>query len=115
MAERHSISLAILGSGGAGALTAGNLLLEAASAGGWQGLLARTVGPQIRGGEAAALLRLGAKPIECLPDRFDFVGRDRLAQCAPLRRRDPGRAANLVISDPRGGELPPAIAAPGLA
>jgi len=47
---RESVSLAIVGSGGAGALTTGGLLLEAASAGGWQGLLARTVGPQIRGG-----------------------------------------------------------------
>jgi len=29
MGERHSVSIAIVGSGGAGALTAGNLLLEA--------------------------------------------------------------------------------------
>jgi len=61
MDNRSSLGLAILGSGGAGALTAGNLLLEAASAAGWEGLLSRTIGPQIRGGEAAALLRLDRK------------------------------------------------------
>ena len=43
MAEQSSISVAVVGSGGAGALTVGNLLLEAASAAGWQGLLTRTV------------------------------------------------------------------------
>ena len=73
MKETPSLSVAIAGSGGAGALTAGNLLLEAASAAGWQGLLTRTVGPQIRGGEAAALLRFSTSPIECMPDRFDLL------------------------------------------
>ena len=73
MTEVASLSVAIVGSGGAGALTAGNLLIEAASAAGWQGLLTRTVGPQIRGGEAAALLRLANGPIECLADRLDLM------------------------------------------
>jgi 2-oxoglutarate/2-oxoacid ferredoxin oxidoreductase subunit alpha len=113
MAERHSISLAILGSGGAGALTAGNLLLEAASAGGLQGLLARTVGPQIRGGEAAALLRLGTRPIECLPDQFDLlVGIDWL-NAHRFGAEIQAGPQTLVISDPRGGKLPPTIAESG--
>src|SRR5262245_58253298 len=113
MPERQSISLAILGSGGAGALTAGNLLLEAASAGGWQGLLARTVGPQIRGGEAAALLRLGTKSIECLADQFDLlVGIDWL-NAHRFGAEIKAGPQTVVISDPRGGDLPPAIAASG--
>src|SRR5215510_4454784 len=73
MTEVANLSVAIVGSGGAGALTAGSLLLEAATAAGWHGLLTRTVGPQIRGGEAAALLRLATHAVECPPDRFDFV------------------------------------------
>ena len=113
MPERQTISLAILGSGGAGALTAGNLLLEAASAGGWQGLLARTVGPQIRGGEAAALLRLGTKSIECLSDQFDLlVGIDWL-NAHRFGAEIKAGPQTVVISDPRGGDLPPAIAASG--
>src|SRR6185295_15588608 len=71
--EATGISVAIIGSGGAGALTAGNLLLEAASLAGWHGLLTRTVGPQIRGGEAAALLRLATRPIACLSDQFELL------------------------------------------
>ena len=39
------------------AMTAGNLLLEVAARAGWYGLMVRSSGPQIRGGEGA-LLRL---------------------------------------------------------
>jgi 2-oxoglutarate/2-oxoacid ferredoxin oxidoreductase subunit alpha len=113
MADRRSVAVAIVGSGGAGALTAGNFLLEAASAAGWQGLLARTVGPQIRGGEAAALVRLATQPVECLPDRFDLlIGIDWLNAHRFGAEIEVG-PQSLVITDPRGGEIPPAIAAAG--
>ena len=114
MAEQSSISVAVVGSGGAGALTVGNLLLEAASAAGWQGLLTRTVGPQIRGGEAAALLRLATHPIECVPDHFDLlIGIDWLNAQRFGAEIEVG-ADSLVISDPRGGEPPPVVARPGV-
>ena len=45
-----AIALAIVGSGGSGAITAGSLLLEAAGQFGWYGLMTRSVVPQIRGG-----------------------------------------------------------------
>jgi 2-oxoglutarate ferredoxin oxidoreductase subunit alpha len=113
MADWQSVAVAIVGSGGAGALTAGNFLLEAASAAGWQGLLSRTVGPQIRGGEAAALVRLATHPVECLPDRFDLlIGIDWLNAHRFGAEIEVG-PQSLVISDPRGGEIPPAIAAAG--
>jgi 2-oxoglutarate ferredoxin oxidoreductase subunit alpha len=113
MADRQSVAVAIVGSGGAGALTAGNFLLEAASAAGWQGLLSRTVGPQIRGGEAAALVRLATHPVECLPNRFDLlIGIDWLNAHRFGAEIEVG-PQSLVISDPRGGEIPPAIAAAG--
>jgi 2-oxoglutarate ferredoxin oxidoreductase subunit alpha len=113
MEDRHSISVAVVGSGGAGALTVGNLLLEAASAAGWQGLLTRTVGPQIRGGEAAALVRLATHPVECLPDRFDLlIGIDWLNAHRFGTEIDVG-PHSLVISDPRGGDPPPVVAKSG--
>lgn len=113
MGASPSISIAIVGSGGAGALTTGNSLLEAASAAGWHGLFTRTMGPQIRGGEAAGLLRLAVHPVDCLPDRFDLlIGIDWLnahrfgaeIKAGPL---------TLVISDPRGGEPPPMVTQSG--
>ena len=113
MADRQSVAVAIVGSGGAGALTAGNFLLEAASAAGWQGLLSRTVGPQIRGGEAAALVRLATHPVECLPDRFDLlIGIDWLNAHRFGAEIEVG-PHSLVISDPRGGEPPAGVAAAG--
>ncbi len=68
-----SISIALAGSGGSGVMTAGNLLLEAAGKAGWHGLMTRSSGPQIRGGEAAALIRLSRAPVECHANRFDIL------------------------------------------
>ena len=111
MGNRDNVSVAIVGSGGAGALTAGHFLLEGAGSVGWQGLLSRTVGPQIRGGEAAALVRLATHPVECLPDRFDLlIGIDWLNAHRFGAEIEVG-PQSLIISDPRGGELPAGIAA----
>jgi len=113
MGDPGSVSIAIVGSGGAGAITAGNLLLEAAGAAGWQGLLTRTVGPQIRGGEAAVCVRLAPRPVECLSDRFDLlIGIDWLNAHRFGAEIEAG-PQSLVIGDPRGGELPPNVAAAG--
>jgi len=106
MPEAENVSIAIVGSGGAGALTAGNLLLEAASMAGWHGLLTRTVGPQIRGGEAAALVRLASRPVECLADRFDLlIGIDWLNANRFGAEIEVG-PNSLVITDPSSGDLP---------
>ena len=113
MEDSRSISIAFVGSGGAGALTAGTLLLEAACAAGWQGLLTRSVGPQIRGGEAAALLRLATRPVECAAERFDvLIGIDWLNAQRFGAEIEVG-PNSLVIGDPRGGALPAIIAAAG--
>src|SRR5512134_1553156 len=67
----NSVSLALAGSGGSGVMTAGTLLLSAAASAGYYGLMVRTSGPQIRGGEAAALLRLARDSVDALDDAFD--------------------------------------------
>ena len=113
MGASPSISIAIIGSGGAGALTTGDTLLEAACAAGWHGLSTRTLGPQIRGGEAAALLRLAVRPVECLPDRFDLViGIDWL-NAHRFGAEIKAGPQTLVISDPLGGEPPPMVTKSG--
>ncbi|HET9044146.1 MAG TPA: 2-oxoacid:acceptor oxidoreductase subunit alpha [Burkholderiales bacterium] len=104
--KRTSVCVALCGSGGAGVMTAGNLLLEAAAQAGWYGLMVRSSGPQIRGGEAAALMRIATHPIDCLDDRFDaLVAVDwqnihRFADEVPLD------GASLVVGDPDQGEAP---------
>ena len=70
---RQSVSLAIAGSGGAGVMTIGEMLLTAAARAGWYGLMTRSNGPQIRGGEAAALITVSAEPARFYPETFDFL------------------------------------------
>ena len=101
-----SISIAIAGSGGSGVMTAGMLLLDAAAKAGLYGLMVRTSGPQIRGGEAAALLRLARRPMDSLDDGFDLLlaidwqNVNRFADEIPLD------ASSVMIGDPDEGEAP---------
>lgn len=109
MQDVSSISVAIIGSGGAGALTAGDMLLEAASAAGWQGLSTRTLGPQIRGGEAAALLRIATDPVECMPDRYDIVIGIDWSNAQRFGAEILAGPESLVIGDAEAGEPPPIL------
>jgi len=103
---RSSLSIALAGSGGSGVMTAGEMLLDAASKAGLYGLMVRTSGPQIRGGEAAALIRLAQKQTVSLDDGFDLLlaidwqGVNRFADEIPLS------ASSVVISDADEGEPP---------
>ena len=110
---RQSVSIAIVGSGGTGALTTGAMLLEAAGRIGLYGLMTRSVGPQIRGGEAAALLRFSSHPVACMGDSYDLLiaidwrNADRFAAEIALTKD------SLVIGDPRGGDVPEMVPASG--
>jgi 2-oxoglutarate ferredoxin oxidoreductase subunit alpha len=116
MAAEHScdISLAITGSGGAGAITAGELLLELAGRNGCLGMMRRSFGPQIRGGEAAALVRISHRPVECMNDSFDLLlaldwrNAERFAEEIALR------PDSLIIADPDAGAIPEPIRALGV-
>jgi 2-oxoglutarate ferredoxin oxidoreductase subunit alpha len=94
-------------------MTAGTLLLTAAAKAGYYGLMVRTSGPQIRGGEAAALLRIACAPIDSLDDAFDaLVALDwgnvnRFADEIPLR------SSSVMIGDAAEGEPPEAFTATG--
>jgi 2-oxoglutarate ferredoxin oxidoreductase subunit alpha len=113
MAEASSISVAFVGSGGAGILTTGGMLLEAACTAGWNGLLTRSVGPQIRGGEAAAMVRLAAHTVECHADRFDLLVAVDWHNAHRFDAEISLGPRSLVISDPQGGEVPKFVTAAG--
>ncbi len=101
-----SVSIALAGSGGSGVMTAGAALLAAAAKAGAYGLMVRTSGPQIRGGEAAALLRLGPQAMSSLDDSFDLLlaidwqNVNRFADEIVLTPR------SVLIGDPDEGEAP---------
>ena len=108
-----SVSIALAGSGGSGVMTAGTVLLAAAAKAGGYGLMVRTSGPQIRGGEAAALLRLGPQPTSSLGDGFDLLlaidwkNVNRFADEIVLSAR------SVLIGDPDEGEAPEVFKATG--
>ncbi|MGP0059905.1 MAG: 2-oxoacid:acceptor oxidoreductase subunit alpha [Beijerinckiaceae bacterium] len=104
--QSPTLSIVLTGSGGAGVMTAGQTLLDAATSCGLYGLMTRSTGPQIRGGEAAAMLRLGSRPVLSHGDRFDvlvaldFENIERFAAEIPLD------ANSVIIADPAAGETP---------
>jgi 2-oxoglutarate ferredoxin oxidoreductase subunit alpha len=106
-------SVALAGSGGSGVMTAGSLLLDAAAEAGLYGLMVRTSGPQIRGGEAAALVRLAPRETQSLGDRFDVLlaidwqNVHRFADEVPLGSH------SLIVSDADEGDVPAAFAGIG--
>ncbi len=109
----ESYSLALTGSGGSGVMTVGQMVLHAAAQSGWYGLMGRAFGPQIRGGEAAALLRLSINPVQCGDDAyqlllaFDWGNIERFADEIPLAE------SSVVLADPAQGEIPEVIARSG--
>ncbi|HEY6966430.1 MAG TPA: 2-oxoacid:acceptor oxidoreductase subunit alpha [Burkholderiales bacterium] len=98
--------MALAGSGGAGVMTAGNMLLEAAAQAGYYGLMTRTSGPQIRGGEAAAMVRVCTFPTDAQDDRFAVLAAIDWQNVTRFAAELPLGAGSLIIGDPASGEPP---------
>jgi 2-oxoglutarate ferredoxin oxidoreductase subunit alpha len=71
--QHAEIAVAFAGSGGTGVMTAGELLLSTAAACGLYGVLTKSFGPQIRGGESACFVRLGSTPFQKQADDIDLL------------------------------------------
>lgn len=67
------LSIAITGAGGAGVISCGELLLKAWAHCGGRGLLRKAFGPQIRGGEAAALLKFTRHEVYTAAAHYDII------------------------------------------
>ncbi len=101
--SRQSLSIALSGSGGSGVMTTGSMLLEAAGKAGWYGIMTRSAGPQIRGGEAAALIRVSDQPLESHDDSFDLVLAIDPASLGRFMGEIPLREDSVIICDMAGG------------
>lgn len=105
----HTFSVAITGSGGSGAVTTGMILLGAVARCGFLGMMTRSAGPQIRGGESAAMVRYSPQPVECMGDTYDvlvaldWLNFERFADEIPLTE------GSVILADPAAGEPPPLL------
>ena len=68
-----SLTLALVGSGGDGVALLGDLVLELAARQGLYGMMVQSYGPQIRGGESAAIVRLSRDEVQYEGDRTDLL------------------------------------------
>ncbi len=108
-----SVSIALCGSGGTGVMTAANMLLDAVAQSGYHALFSRTAGPQIRGGEAAAMVRISPSPVNSVDDvtdllvAIDWLNVTRFAAELPL---GPG---SVILCDPAQGDVPEIMAQSG--
>jgi 2-oxoglutarate ferredoxin oxidoreductase subunit alpha len=109
----RGVAVALAGSGGSGVMTAGTLLLAAAAKAGAYGLMVRTSGPQIRGGEAAALVRLADRPVESLGDAFDLLLAIDWANINRFADEIPLTAASVIVGDADEGDPPQVYAGTG--
>ncbi|CCG39996.1 2-oxoacid:acceptor oxidoreductase subunit alpha [Magnetospirillum molischianum] len=108
-----SVSIALCGSGGAGVMTAANMLVDAAAQAGYYALFSRSSGPQIRGGEAAALLRLSAEPITSVDDTFQILLAIDWLNVARFAAELPLNGESLILADPAAGEVPEVLTRSG--
>ena len=102
----RSVSVALAGIGGAGVMTAGNLLLEAAALAGYYGLMTRTSGPQIRGGEAAAMLRVSTFQTDGQDDNFQLLAAIDWQNVQRFAGEIPVTKDSLLVGDPAQGTPP---------
>lgn len=107
--SQDMLSIAITGSGGSGVVTMGLLFLKVIAGAGYYGLMTRSSGPQIRGGESAVMLRVGVNPVLCQDDSFklllalDWFNFSRFADEIPLTSQ------TVVLYDPAMGDVPPVV------
>lgn len=84
----QEVTLSIVGSGGDGAVVAGDLIAMACAGRGFHVLKTEAYGPQIRGGESSSIIRIGtatAGPLAAPPDVIDALVAFSFADFARFR------------------------------
>ncbi len=111
--ERQTYSIAIVGSGGAGVMTLGAVLMEVAARTGYYGSFSRLFGPQVRGGEAAALLTLSTAPVGVSPDEYECLVAIDWGHVERFATEIPLAESNVIITDPKQGVIPESMRTAG--
>jgi 2-oxoglutarate ferredoxin oxidoreductase subunit alpha len=102
-----SLVLALVGSGGDGVALLGDILLHLAARLGLYGMMVQSYGPQIRGGESAAILRISREEVQYEGEQADVLLCFRLRDLRRFQsslRLHAGSA--MVLDRSEAGELP---------
>jgi len=111
--DKSTLSIAVTGAGGSGAVTTGLILLEAMARQGYYGIMNRSSGPQIRGGESAVMLHFSNREIHHVPDSYDFLLAMDWFNIERFIDEIPLTTDTLLIYDKNAGQIPVAIDAIG--
>src|SRR5947209_9094325 len=82
---KNEVTLSIVGSGGDGAVVAGDLMAMACAGQGLHVIKTEAYGPQIRGGESSCTVRISTAPLFAQADAIDAMVVFRFADLARFR------------------------------
>lgn len=103
------IVIGIVGSGGDGVISSGELLVSAAAAEGLYATILKSFGPQIRGGESSCRVRISRDEVLSYGDRLDVLVAFNWADFARFRDELALAPGIVVIYDSKDGTLPEEI------
>src|ERR1051326_6517255 len=107
---QNAITFSIVGSGGDGAVVAGDLIAMACAARGLHVMKTEAYGPQIRGGESSSTVRIGATRIFAPEETNDALIVFRFADFARFRS-EMALSENCIVLHEPDDPPPPEIAA----
>ena len=93
------LTIALVGSGGDGVVTAGDLIAHVAAAEGLHAIRTEAYGPQIRGGESSCTVRVSSQPISNQGDLVDLLVVFRWSDLARFRHEILLAADALVLHE----------------
>ena len=103
----RSLVLALVGSGGDGVALLGDIILGLAARQGLFGVMVQSYGPQIRGGESAAVIRLSEDEVQYEGERADVVLCFRLRDLARFQGAVRLHAGSALVLDAAEEGSPP--------
>lgn len=103
----QGVIVGMAGSGGDGIVSAGEILLHAFAQAGYGGMLGKSFGSQIRGGESSCRLRIAAEPVWNAGGVLDLALALNLEDFIRFESELPVNARTVVVYDRQSGVSPP--------
>ena len=110
--SQEDLTVGIAGAGGDGVVSAGELLIQVGAHEGLFGMLVKSFGPQIRGGESSVRVRLSSSPVLCQGDELDVLIAFNWADYGRFRAELMPSARTLIFVDEQDKTPPEQIPLP---